>query len=181
VRQRDARKGRHRDGRRHARDHLEGDPGFPQDLGLLAAAAEDEGVPPLEAGHGAALQGLAGEDPVDLALGERVVPALLADIDEPGILARAAEKLPVGQVVVHDDIGLPDALDPPHRDEPRVPGARADDENFPLFRQVALPIPVVSHPVNVSPARHPAAEKTGIRVVLLLLPAFTKAACRLRP
>jgi hypothetical protein len=82
-----------------------------------------------------ALEGLIDKDLVDLTLGKRVVATLLAHVDQAGILADPAEEFLVGQVVIDDDIGLLEALDPAQRNEPRVPGACAYDVDFTFFTQ----------------------------------------------
>ncbi len=76
-----------------------------ENLGLLASASEDEGVAALEACHRVSLEGLVDKDLVDLALGKRVVAALLADVDEAGVLPCEPQDVFACQVVIDHHVG----------------------------------------------------------------------------
>ena len=73
----DSRVGRRGRACRDSWDDLEGDAGPSQDFGLLTAAAEDEGVSSLEAGHRFALAGSLEEQGIDLRLRNMVPPPCL--------------------------------------------------------------------------------------------------------
>jgi hypothetical protein len=84
---------------------LEGDAGLGEGQRFFSAAAEDEGVPALEAHHALAALGGADQDAVDLLLGDVVAARALADV-EALRLARELEHGRVHQGVVEDEVGL---------------------------------------------------------------------------
>ena len=86
VGHRDAPVGGGGDGGGDAGHLLKGDAVLGQQLQLLAAPAEQEGVAALQAHHVLPLQGLVQQDPVDLLLGHRVAGGLLAHVDLLGRL-----------------------------------------------------------------------------------------------
>ena len=128
---RDSRVGRSGSSGSHAWNYLERDSGVKQRLGLLAPAPEHEWIAALQP-HGL-LPGSCGLDELlrDLLLSGRPVPVgfdprPLADVDELGVRARAVQSGRRDQSVVEDDVGPGNQLRGPHRHEPRIAGARAD-------------------------------------------------------
>ena len=115
------------------RDDLKGDSGLDQRLAFLAAAAEDERVAPLEAGHDLPFQRLFHQQFVDLALLMVVGAADLAGIDQLGIGGGMLEQLLVGQIVVEDDIGAGDAFPSLDRDQAGIAGTGADQIDIAFF------------------------------------------------
>ena len=128
--QRNAGIGRHRSCRGHARDDLEGDAVVDEFLGLLAAAAEDEGVAALEPRHDLALFRLPDDEAIDLVLGQRVAASLLAHVDELGIGPAMLQQPLVGEIIVDHHVGLLDAVQALDRDEAGVAGPGADEVDF---------------------------------------------------
>ena len=152
VGKRDPRIGGNGDGGRHAGNDLERDARLPEDLRLLAAAAEDEGVAALEAGHDVPPPGLLDEAPVDLLLGEGVVAPLLAGVDPTGLLSGMEKNLRADQMVVDDHIRLPDAFRPAEGDQTRIARSGADDIDFAFFHHRIL-IPQGSRLQSSSPPK----------------------------
>ena len=137
--ERDPRIGGNGDGGGHAGDDLEWDARLPEDLSLLAAAAEDERVAAFEAGHDVPPPGLLDEAPVDLLLGEGVIGPLFAGVDPAGLLSGMEEDLRADQMVIEDHIRLPDALRPAEGDQPRIARPGADDINLAFLPHESLP------------------------------------------
>ena len=79
--ERNARVGGGGDGRGDARDDLEGHALLPEDVRLLAAASEDEGVSPFQSYDAAPLSGPVGEEGADGGLGASPLARDLADVD----------------------------------------------------------------------------------------------------
>ena len=86
-------------------NHLEGDARVAQDLGLLTAAAEHEGVTALQAHDDVRRPAVLDEQPVGLGLGDLLAAALLADEDEPCVAAGAVERAGRDQAVVDHHVG----------------------------------------------------------------------------
>jgi hypothetical protein len=130
VRHGDARVGRGRDGRRHARHHLEGDAARGGDLQLLAAPAEEEAVAALEPHDRLALEGLFDEDLVDPVLRDGVAAGIFADVDLLRPRGHHGEDVLPDQPVVDHDVGAPQRLLALPGEKSRVAGARADQNDF---------------------------------------------------
>jgi hypothetical protein len=105
---------------------------------LFAASAEHERVAPLQPGDRLVLARLGHDQGVDLVLGQGVVSALLADIDELGPRRSVPQERRRGQVIVDDDVGAGDAFPALDGDQPGVPGAgphEIDDRRFHVTAQ----------------------------------------------
>ena len=89
---RDAGVGRRGDAGGDAGDDLEGDAGLAQHLRLLAAAAEDERVAALEPHDAPARARVLDQQRVGLLLRDLRAAALLADVDQLGVVAGAGER-----------------------------------------------------------------------------------------
>ena len=126
MRQRDARVGRHRDGRRDAGHHLEGNARALERQGLLAAATEHERVAALEPHDPPAASRVGHEERGDPLLRQRVAARGLAGEDAAGP-GRLVEQAGVHQAVIDDDVGAPQEVEAAHRDEPGVARAGADE------------------------------------------------------
>ena len=122
---RDAGVGRDADGGGDARDHLERHGVLVQEQRLLAAAVEDERVAPLQACDHLAFARLLGDEIADRLLLERF-GRRRTDVDPLGPGARLPQQALVHEVVVDHDVGLPQASDAAHGDEPRIPGTGSD-------------------------------------------------------
>ena len=125
----DARVGRRGHARRHARHDLEGDARGRQRLGLLAPAAEHEGVASLEAYDPAAGAAELHEQGVEVVLLHRRRARLLADVSELRLGARPFEGPRRDEAVVEDHVGRGDQLERAPRHEAGVarPGAHEID------------------------------------------------------
>ena len=122
MRDRDPGRGRHRRKRRDPGDDLERDPGAGERERLLAAAAEDERVAPFEP-HDAARAAVRDEQRVHLVLGERVAG------DSQRLGGRLGEELLAGEPVVDEHLRRAQPVEPAHRDQPGIAGARADERD----------------------------------------------------
>ena len=96
-----------------------------QGLRLLAAAAEDEGVAPLQPQHPTARAGQVDQPQRDVALQGRGLAAALAGEDALGSRSGPVQQRRVHQRVVDDDIGLPQRVQPVQRHQPRIARPRA--------------------------------------------------------
>ena len=103
-----------------------GDAGFAQGFDFLAAAAEDEGVPPFEADDAVAVSGEADEQGVDFGLGHGVVARGFADVDLGGVSAGQGEDFVGAQAVMDDDVSLAEEAEGAQADEVRGTRAGAD-------------------------------------------------------
>lgn len=112
-----------------AGDDLEGDALLHQCFDLLAAAAEDEGIAPLEPHHALAFAGQPDQQPVDLVLRQRVLAARLAGVDARGIDARQAHDIGRYEAVVDDDIGFLERSQSLEGKQIRIAGAGPDQGN----------------------------------------------------
>ena len=110
---------------------LEGDLGGDERLGLLAAAAEDERVAALQPHDARPGAGAVDEQVLDLALLDRRVAGLLADVEELGVVADAVERAGRDQAVVEDDVGARQELERARRHQARVPWPGADEIDDP--------------------------------------------------
>ena len=95
-----------------------------------SAPAEDVGVAALEPGDGFAFFGFFYDEPVDAVLRERVVPGDLADVNAFRVGAGIAEQGIVGEVVIHDHIGLFENVLALDGQQAGVAGAGADEIDF---------------------------------------------------
>ena len=131
-------------GRGDAGHDLEGDAGLHQHFSLLAAAAEHERVAPLQPGDRLVLPGLGHDQGVDLILGQGVVAALLADVDELGPWRSVPEERRCGQIIVDDDVGAGDAFPALDGDQPGVPGSGPHEIDDRCFHVTVLPMQAFS-------------------------------------
>ena len=130
VGQRDAGIGAAAGGGGNARHHLAIDPVGQQELQLLGAAAEDEGVATLEPHHPLVLQCQVHQQLVDLLLGQAVEPTGLAD--EAAIAAgrQQGEQGRADQAVIDHHIGLLQQAPGAQGEQAGVAGAGADQGHF---------------------------------------------------
>ena len=126
--QRNSRIGRDGHRRAHAGNDLERDAGAGQGFGLFAAATEDERIAALQPYDPAAAPRVHDQERVDPLLGQRVVAGSLTRVDTPRARGLVEESR-VDQPVVHDDLSSPQELEPTHRHEPGIAGARADERD----------------------------------------------------
>ena len=111
-----------------------GDPGYDgePDAGLgererlLAAPAEDEGIAALQPDDRLPVPGRRRERLVDELLEGTGGPGLLAHVHQVGG-GREFQQFRRDQPVVDDDVGAPEEFGTLERDEPGIPGARADE------------------------------------------------------
>ena len=101
---------------------------------ISVPAAQDVGVPALEAHHAVALERLFDEDPVDLRLRDRVVAWGLADFDDPDVRGEFVQESARAQAVGDDDVGLAQEPAAADRDEAGVARTAADQCNSSLVR-----------------------------------------------
>ena len=129
VRHGDVRGLRRRDGGRHPGDDLARNPPRHKVLHLLASAPEHERIAALEPHDPVVLQRLAEEQRVYLGLLQRVVAALLADVDEVAAGLRLLEEVFGGKSVVDDRVRLPNRGKSPYRYQPGVARPRPHERN----------------------------------------------------
>ena len=141
VRQGDARIGRARDGAGDAGDFLERHARVQQFLGLFAAPAEDVGIAAFEPGDDFAFFGFFYDELVDAVLRERMVSGDLADVNAFRVGPGIAEQGVVGEVVIHDHIGLFENVLALDGQQTGVAGSGADEIDFHAILVVFL-----SHP-----------------------------------
>ena len=142
VGHRDPPVGRRRNSGGHAGDLLEVQPRPGQGLQLLAAPAKDEGVSPLQPHHAVSRLGLLQQNLVDLRLGHRVAPGLLAHVDPPGGGGDHLQNGGAHQPVIDHHLRSLQGLPPLDRQQSRVPRTRADQRYlschpFPSFSFIA--------------------------------------------
>jgi hypothetical protein len=107
--------------RRDARDDLEGDPGVAQRLRFVPAASEDQRVAALQPHDRLALARFGEHQRGDLTRSQRTAGAMVAQADQLGVSTGMFQRGGVGEVVVQDDVGLPETLDGAKRDQAEVP------------------------------------------------------------
>ena len=112
-------------GRGDSRHQAEGDAGCGERERLLAAAAEDEGIAPLEAQHAKPLPGEPYQAPADVGLVRRRLAAPLAGIFERSTRPGERQDFRRDQGVVDHAIGLAERIRRVEREQPRIarPGA----------------------------------------------------------
>src|SRR5439155_20556808 len=125
--ERDAGVGGYRDRGAHTGDDLERDPGDGERLGLLRSPTEHERVTALEPDDPAPEPGVADQERMDHGLGQGVVAAALARKHAQGLRGRLGRNPGIDQAVIDDDLGGPQDLEPPNREEARISGPRADE------------------------------------------------------
>ena len=130
-----------------------------QQLQLLAAATEEEGVTSLEAHHVFTLHGLVQQDLIDLVLGHRVAGGLLAHVDVLGLLRHHGQNGGADQPVIHHHLRLLEGLQPLPGQQAGVAGACPHQCHFtrhgcPSFMELAScsasPIPCSLGPETLS-------------------------------
>ena len=155
------------DRRRDAGNDLEGDAGRRQRLGLLAAAAENEGITALESDDALALPRSGDEQPDDLVLFDTLTAAVLADQHALGPLRGVVEQARIGQVVVDDHIAALQAAHSIDGDQPGAsrPGAdqihrsrRAAHDRASISRSNRAPPLLRRRLASSSPSAHAAAR-----------------------
>lgn len=107
--------------------HLEGQAGLPEGQGLLAAAAEKEGVAALQADHLPALPDPGHQQGVDLPLFQAAIPRPLAHEDRLGAFREEVEVGLVQQGVVEDRLRPLQGPEAAEGEEVRVAGAGAHE------------------------------------------------------
>ena len=112
-----------------ARHHFEGDAVRVQELQLLAAAPEHEGVAALEPHHAAAGARMLQHQRVDAVLADVVVGGLLAHFDELGVAARQRQHAGADQAVVQDHVGLVEQAQRTQREQARIARTGADERD----------------------------------------------------
>ena len=105
--------------------HLEGHAFGHQGFDFLAAAAEDEGVAPLETQHPLALLRQAHQQGIDVLLLEGVLVAFLAGVDELGIATHQIQHFGRDQAIVDHHVGLLHQAQGAEGEQIRIAGARA--------------------------------------------------------
>ena len=98
--------GRGGDGGGHTGDLLKVHTAAGQELQLLPAAAEHEGIAALEPHHPMARPGLLQQNLVDLFLWYGMARGLLAHIDAPGAGRNQVQNGRTDQTVIHHHVGL---------------------------------------------------------------------------
>ena len=126
VGHRDAGVGGSGDARGDARHDLERDAGLQAHERLLAAAAEHERVTALQPHHVPPGPRVVEQQPVGLRLRHLLAAALLADVVQLGVGARAGERLGRDQPVVQDHVRARDQLRGAHGQQAGVARPRAD-------------------------------------------------------
>ena len=123
---RDAGIGRNRDGRRDARNDLEGNPGLGHRLGFFSAPAEHKGIAALQPDHGLTGARLFDHQAVDVFLGTVLPAPPTSHIDTLRLRTRVVQQRRVGQVVIEHHIGLLQAFLPAQGQQFRVSRPRTD-------------------------------------------------------
>jgi len=108
-------------------NHLEGNAGGFEGLGLLATPPEHERVAPLEPGHPLAGLGLLDQQPLDVGLPGAGPTAALAHGQDQGLRWEVLEETRVQEGVVEDHLRRLQGPQAPHRDEVGVSGAGTDE------------------------------------------------------
>ena len=121
--------GRRGHARRYAGHDRERDPGRAQRLGLLTAATEHERVTAFQADHLAPGGAVLEQQSLDLGLPDRGTPALLAGVDQLGLLARAVERRDRNQPVMDDHVGAGDQVQGAASHQSRIARASPDEMN----------------------------------------------------
>jgi hypothetical protein len=99
-----------------------------QEQRLFSAAGEHERVAPLQPRHHFALARLFRQQQADGFLLARFGRDD-ADVEQFGIPPRFAEEARWNEMIVHDDIGVPQALEAADGHQSRITGTRADQIN----------------------------------------------------
>ena len=123
----------------HARHNLEGRSAAGQHQGFLAAAAENEGVSPLQTHDDLARSRPVQKQVIDLVLAQSLAAALLAHENQFRRLGSDPEQRGVKQAVVNYHLGLGQAVFALDRDQPRITRTGAHQVDFSVnFRHVLL-------------------------------------------
>ena len=122
---RDSCVGGHRQCRGHARHLLKGNAVFLQQLQLLTAPAEQEGVAALQAHNTFTLLCFFQQNLIDLVLWHGVVAGLFAHINFFGILGNHAQNFRADQTVKDHDLRLSQSFQSLSCQQPRIPRACA--------------------------------------------------------
>jgi len=131
-----ARRG-HRDRRADTRHDLHSHSRAGARENLLAAAAEHERITALETHHEASRVGVVDQDGVDGGLLEVVPTRRLAGEDPERVGRRLVDELGRRQLVVDDHLGATEPFEPAQRDQLRVAGAGADQDDAPVRHRAA--------------------------------------------
>ncbi|MNQ34838.1 hypothetical protein D3C85_483090 [compost metagenome] len=151
VSERNARIGGGTGGSRDAGHHGEGNALLCQHFQLLAATAEHERIPPLEAHHPVARPGVFHQQAIGLFLGHAVGTGLLADRHQGGVTAHQVQDLRGDQLVIEHHFGLLDLLQRLEGQQARIPWARPYQHHFshfglglvqPVIEPVLGPMPI---------------------------------------
>ena len=125
--QRNSGVGGHGDGGGDAGHDLEIDAGCDGGLGFLRAASEDDRVAALQAHDVQPLAGTVDDESVDPALFDTAAATVLGDQDSSRRCRRVVKQAGIGEIVVDDDVGVPQAALTLESHEARITGARADE------------------------------------------------------
>ncbi len=115
------------DRRGDARDDLEGNTDCGKVLRFLASPTEDNGVAALQTNDHLVLTRFLCKKGIDLFLRKLVPGGLLARVDDLRAGVSVLEEALVHQVIIDDDIGLPDEFETFHCNELHVAGACAHE------------------------------------------------------
>ena len=122
---RDSGVGRHGQSGSHAGHFLKGNAVFLQQLQLLTASAEQEGVAALQTNHTFPLQRLFQQNLIDPILGHGVVAGLFADIDFFRIFRHQTQNVGADQPVKDHDLRLSKGFQALPGQKARITGACA--------------------------------------------------------
>ena len=130
VRERYASIARHRVHCRHAGHYFERDACRRQHLGLLAAAAKDEGIAALEANHALAFHRLFQQQRIQLDLGHTARAVVFATIDDFRGRRDEAQEFVVDQTIVNHHLGPLQQFLPAQCQQAGVTGTGSDQANM---------------------------------------------------
>lgn len=125
----DSRVGRHSDARRDSGHDLKRYTLSREVFRLLGAAAENQGIAPLEPDDEPAGPRVLDQKCIDLILIERAMPARFPGTDPDRIARNQVEQPGAGQMVVNHDIGAARQLGPAQGQESRITRTRANQVN----------------------------------------------------
>ena len=115
---------------RNTRNHFPIDAGFDKRFGFFAASAKDERISSLEPGYSLPFDSVLDQQASDFRLRDGRLPAAFSCVDQPGVPARVREDFGIHQIVIDYYIAGPDGFGCLDREQFRIAGSRADQENL---------------------------------------------------
>src|SRR4029077_15298558 len=149
---RNARIGRNRDRRRHARHNLEVDPCSSHRFCLFSTTSENKWVAPFEPNHHVPLLGAFNEQSIDIGLVLILPTSPPTDIDALCVCRSILQEDGFGEIIVEDDIGRLKAFLPFQRQKSRITWSRSDQIDLPRSSRFRHAVPYIARSI-LSPPR----------------------------